>query len=876
MNIGTNDVSDLSSSPQVSEAAWLTSALRFGGIGAWSWTVDQDYLDYTDELETILGKREDDQRWNYASFLQAILDEDRGRVDRAIQKCLVSGVTYRETFRIRRSDGHIRWAEGCGEMDKSKCHGSQVMNGILRDITHQKQQEAQFQSIVEKTPNVAIQGYDLEGRVLFWNQASQSLFGWAPEQVIGKRLEEFLYSDAEAEEFRETVRDIMASGEAHGPSEFSVIKADGSRTECLSTIFQIADGRTGPAFVCMDVDISTQKSLGEALQESTKRYTNLFHLSPDAIVLLDLHTREIIELSNGFERTFGVSSNQAVGSTITDLGLWGDIADRDRLVDRLRKGEIAGDFEAVMRHKCGEPMVCSISAKVLTIGGRDCIMAVARDITDRKKTELKVRESEEWFRTLIEFSSDLIHIISPEGNLLYESPSAQRVLGYDPDDELGGNVFELIHPDDHEVVTNALNQMVQFPELPGRAEFRVRTFDGTWLYFDARARNMIDQPGIGGIVVNSRNITDRHYAEQRTLLQIERLKSLHTIDAAISGSLDLKVTLGVVLGELSRQLRSSGAVVRVLRPDSCMLEVAAEVDVRQHGDVGPVHLGAGIAGRAVMEARVLQCDARFPGDEESVGSIVHVAAPLIAKGRPNGVLEIWVEKEKIVDAEWFSYLEMLAGQTAIAIDNVLMFEEIQRSNMELVLAYDSTIEGWSKALELRDKETEGHTKRVTELSVQLARQMGFSESAIVQVRRGALLHDIGKMGVPDEILLKPDKLTKEEFDTMKKHTEYAFEWLSPIPFLREAIEIPYCHHEKWDGTGYPRGLKGEQIPLAARVFAVVDVFDALTVDRPYRVAMEVPEVLAYIEGQSGTHFDPRVVDAFLRLMRSPIQKSKMA
>lgn len=876
MNIGTNDVAECSTPSHASEATWLTSALRFGGIGAWSWSVDQDILDYTDELETILGKRDGDQHWNYAAFLRAILEEDRERVDRAVQKCLVSGVTYRETFRFLRTDGHIRWAEGSGEMDVTKTLGSPVMNGILRDITHYKQHEAQFESIVEKTPNVAIQGYDLEGRVLFWNEASEWLFGWKAEQAIGKRLEEFLHTEEEAKVFRDTVRVILRSGEAHGPTEFSVNKADGSRTECLSTIFQIADGPTGPAFVCMDVDISTQKLLGEALQESTKRYTNLFHLSPDAIVLLDLHTREIIEISNGFERTFGVTSKQAVGCTITKLGLWGDVADRDRLVEHLKEGEVAGDFEAVMRRKSGEKMVCSISAKILTVGSRECIMAVARDITDRKKTELKVRESEEWFRTLIEFSSDLIHIISPDGKLLYESPSAQRVLGYDPDDELGGNVFELIHPDDHEVVTNALSQMVQFPELPGKAEFRVKTFDGTWLYFDARARNMIDQPGIGGIVVNSRNVTDRHYAEQRTLLQIERLKSLHTIDAAISGSLDLKVTLGVVLGELSRQLRSSGAVVRVLRPDSCMLEVAAEVAVREHGDVGPVHLGAGIAGRAVMEARVLQCEARFPGDEDSAGSLIHVAAPLIAKGRPNGVLEIWVEKEKIVDAEWFSFLEMLAGQTAIAIDNVLMFEEIQRSNMELVLAYDSTIEGWSKALELRDKETEGHTKRVTELSVHLARQMGFSESAIVQVRRGALLHDIGKMGVPDEILLKPDKLTKEEFDTMKKHTEYAFEWLSPIPFLREAIEIPYCHHEKWDGTGYPRGLKGEQIPLAARVFAVVDVFDALTVDRPYRVAMEVPEVLAYIDGQSGTHFDPRVVEAFLHLMRSTAQKCKMA
>jgi putative nucleotidyltransferase with HDIG domain len=178
-------------------------------------------------------------------------------------------------------------------------------------------------------------------------------------------------------------------------------------------------------------------------------------------------------------------------------------------------------------------------------------------------------------------------------------------------------------------------------------------------------------------------------------------------------------------------------------------------------------------------------------------------------------------------------------------------------------AYDTTIEGWSRALDLRDKETEGHTQRVTELAIKLATAFEINGDELAQVRWGALLHDIGKMGVPDDILLKPGALTEDEWVIMKKHPTYAFEMLSPIRYLRAAIDIPYCHHEKWDGTGYPRGLKGEQIPLTARIFAVVDVWDALCSDRPYRAAWPKEKVLAYIQSLSGTHFDPNVVKVCL-------------
>ena len=185
---------------------------------------------------------------------------------------------------------------------------------------------------------------------------------------------------------------------------------------------------------------------------------------------------------------------------------------------------------------------------------------------------------------------------------------------------------------------------------------------------------------------------------------------------------------------------------------------------------------------------------------------------------------------------------------------------------ELLQAYDATIESWARALELRDVEPEGHSQRVTEMAVQLARAVGLEERDLVHVRRGALLHDIGKMGVPDRILFKLGPLTEDEWDVMRQHPLYAYELLAPIAYLRPALDIPYCHHEKWDGTGYPQGLEREQIPLAARLFAVVDVWDALYADRCYRAAWPEDDVNDYLHEQAGKHFDPQMVEAFFDLL----------
>jgi putative two-component system response regulator len=193
--------------------------------------------------------------------------------------------------------------------------------------------------------------------------------------------------------------------------------------------------------------------------------------------------------------------------------------------------------------------------------------------------------------------------------------------------------------------------------------------------------------------------------------------------------------------------------------------------------------------------------------------------------------------------------------------------KLRDANTQLLSAYEATIEGWSHALDLRDRETEGHSRRVTQLTVSLAQALDISDDEIMHIRRGALLHDMGKIGIPDSILHKPDKLTDEEWTIMRKHPQLAYDMLYPIEYLRPALEIPLTHHEKWDGTGYPRGLKGEEIPIVARLFAVVDVWDALTSDRPYRPAWSQEEALTYIREQSGKHFDPRVVDLFFKLVK---------
>jgi putative nucleotidyltransferase with HDIG domain len=248
--------------------------------------------------------------------------------------------------------------------------------------------------------------------------------------------------------------------------------------------------------------------------------------------------------------------------------------------------------------------------------------------------------------------------------------------------------------------------------------------------------------------------------------------------------------------------------------------------------------------------------------------VSYYGVPLIAKGRVLGVLEIFQRSLLNPDADWLTFLKTIAGQAAIAIDNAIMFKELQISNIELNLAYDVTIEGLSRALDLRDNEMEEHTHRITEVTLKLAAALGVADTELVHLRRGAILHDIGKVAIPDHILFKPGPLVEDEWRIMRRHPVIAVELLAPVTYLNPAMDIPHWHHEKWDGTGYPDRLEGERIPFSARLFAFADVYDALISNRPYRPAWSKQNAIQYIESQAGKHFDPKIMPTFLGLIQT--------
>ncbi|HEX2981373.1 MAG TPA: HD domain-containing phosphohydrolase [Anaerolineaceae bacterium] len=494
---------------------------------------------------------------------------------------------------------------------------------------------------------------------------------------------------------------------------------------------------------------------------------------------------------------------------------------------------------------------------------------------ERKRAEENLRSTEHKLRLITENTTDVICAYDKDRHLIYVNPAVSRLTGYSIEEIRERNFIPWFHPDD---ATRMIQKWVDVfqAEETSEDEFRLVTKQGqmkyclsTWGPFRDENDRQI------GVQLVFRDITRLKRAEMDAIRRLQFTEALTEIDRAIMSSMDLRVTLQVALEQIRSQLHVDAADVLQLETFTHMLKYVSGTGfltavIQQTA----VRLGEGFAGRSALERRMLNVPAVTLDDHPSRKSMIgdesflhYVVVPLIAKGEVKGVLELFHRERLNPSEEWMSFLNTLAGQIAIAIDNAELFKKIQQSSMELILAYDTTLEGWSQALDLRDRETEGHTQRVTEMTINLARSIGVSSSDLVHIRRGALLHDIGKMGIPDNILHKPGPLDEREWEFMRQHPVYAYDLLSPISYLRPALEIPYCHHEKWDASGYPRGLRAEEIPLSARIFAVVDVWDALTNDRPYRKAWSESKALQHIKDQSGSHFDPEVVDAFLQLIQ---------
>lgn len=358
--------------------------------------------------------------------------------------------------------------------------------------------------------------------------------------------------------------------------------------------------------------------------------------------------------------------------------------------------------------------------------------------------------------------------------------------------------------------------------------------------------------------------------EARSKEQVRWLSSLRAIDVAITNNEDLRLTLSILLDQLfnglgpdaAEVLRLDGGSGLLHRLDGRGFRSAVARDVPQSSQ----HGCAGKAIRSMMADGCAETDPKdIPQPYQEEGFISWYAAPLVVKGITRGLVQVFFRRRFAASEEWLNQFETLSGQAAIAIDNAELLGSLRQANEDLEQAYQITLEGWIDMLDRRDHETKQHTRRVSELSVRLGRLIGISQDELDHLYRGAWLHDIGKIGISDAIFKKKGPLSPEELAEIRKHPVYAYDNLSRIDFLAPALDIPYCHHERWDGLGYPRGLKGTEIPLPARIFSVADVYDALTTERDYRRPKAWPpqKALDYIREMAGKQFDPHVVGVFL-------------
>ncbi len=793
---------------------------------------------------------------------------------------------------------------------------------VAHDFTQRKSDEEALLHRAEIMDQVheAIIVTDLNGLISEWNLGAETMFGYSAEEAVGKPVSSIYVEDQRSlieGKIQPRVRQV-----GWDETETRLRRKSGQEFPAHLLLAALKDSKgqiTGYAGSALD--ITERKAAEEAIRKASLYNRSLIEASLDPLVIIG-PDGTITDVNASTETATGFKRNELIGTDFSDYFTEPDKARRG--YQQVFHDGYIRDYPLEIKHRDGHVIPVLYNATVLhdEQGNVIGVFAAARDITERHQAEHAIHQRFVELATLYASGLALSRLLSPKeiGEKLIELMGSEMNWHH--------TAIRLYHPEDEFLELLAFNlpgsrTTAEVREVEQRLKSMIsKTGEGLsgWavqhqqnvrvgeLSLDPRFVSVesnihsgmyiplkVEDRVVGVISIESEipdafSDTDERLTatlanqaaialenarlHEETLHQLKQLQALHIIDETIAQSFDQRLMLDVLLTQTLNQLDvEAAAVFRVQFHHQQALEyVAGKGFITHIIEMASLKLGNSIAGEAVARRKMVHvCEPEESRPQPLLSKLwleegfkCMDVVPLISKGEVKGVITVFHRKDFTPDPAWNSFLGTLAGQAAIAMDITQMFDSLQRANMELSIAYEATIEGWSQAMDLRDKETEGHTLRVTEMSQRLAKAMQLGDEEINHMRRGALLHDIGKLGVPDSILFKPDKLTDEEWLVMRKHPEFAYDMLHSIAYLRDSMDIPYCHHEKWDGTGYPQGLKGDQIPLAARIFAVVDVWDALTSDRPYRKAWSKPDTLQYIREQSGKHFDPKVVDVFLK------------
>ena len=665
-------------------------------------------------------------------------------------------------------------------------------------------------------------------------------------------------------------------------------------------------------------DITTTKEAGAALAHSEKRYRQLFETVQEGIWSFD-ENNVTTYVNDTMASMLGYTIEDIVGRSLLSFL---DDENRKAAVKQFEKLGQGGSeqYDCEFIHRDGHHVYAQLHASSLHSedGRYNGALALVADVTERRMRERELEAIAHMANALRETSSQqeiarafldqMIYIFRGKGAALAERESSGEVrfiygagawknwIGAQNLSllEVTASVMDSGKPLVSQNTTVDLN--LAFPDLLGYLNTVIclplivhkQTIGAFWLgkpRLITTNPQTISQDEVKLLMAAAdigASALQRALLLEQTEQRLRRMSALRDITLTISTSLNVHNTLEQLLKHVVSKLDVSAASVLLYNPEEKHLVFAAGQNLKPMPRVGAaVMLKSDYASQAVQNGHVITASHQpeiLQGFDRSwtqslEGYQHYEAIPLIAKGQPKGVLELFYHSAPMVDAEWLDFLSSISTQVAITLDNAELFERLHISNQDLMMAYDATIEGWSHAMELRDREMEGHAERVAETTLLLAKKVGISPEQLVHIRRGALLHDIGKMAISDNVLYKVGSFTPHEWEIMRRHPEYAYQLLYPIAYLRPAIDIPYCHHERWDGKGYPRGLKGEEIPLAARIFTIIDVWDALRSDRPYRKGWNEEKVSEYIRLGSGTMFDPSIVKVFLEQLLPEMQAS---
>lgn len=764
--------------------------------------------------------------------------------------------------------------------------------------------EEKFQRIFQKSsdPSFLI----VNGVIIDLNRSALVNLRANRNQVIGRTPDQFsppLQPDGSLS--KEKVEKMFNEALREGAITFQWLHTRTDGSEFLAEVSLTAIPYAGDvALFAKWHDITEIEHYKTSLRMSEQRYQQLFETMLNGFALHEILLDEndnpkdyrFIAVNPAFEKLTGLSADAILGKTVLEVlpktepywietygkvALTGEptlIENYSQELDRYyrvfafspTRGQFAALFEDITSHKKNERY-------------QSALLKLSENIRQTYATQDMARAIIYTIRSLLEIDSVAIALRSPENEDKYSFVDgvgkAQQWIGHEIST-------------DHGITGHALRSKLSYfqKDAVNDPNYLQQSFENDHPHIAVVPLISADE-AIGALLLGKNkpfNETDQQIfmamsemignAIQRTILQEKTQKTVNYLAAL--RKIDLKIIHGRNLQECLNALLD--AVIEHQKVDAaCIWLKELQTNHFQLAATKGFHFGEPTAMRL-----------RYPGLNTDLDRIIHLkksdlsvfleigykelidkegfedymGVPLVTKKNEWGLLQLWKYTEIKPTHEWMTFLEMLAGQAAIAIEDIQLLTDLEHHVNELQIAYDTTLQGWAKALEIRDTETQNHSQRVTQITLELAKKLGVAETQLPDIRRGTLLHDIGKMGIPDAILNKASPLTPEEWEIMRRHPQMAYDVLSGIPFLKPALEIPYCHHEKWDGSGYPRGLKGEEIPLAARIFAVVDVWDALLSDRPYRPAWKKEEVISYIRDQAGKHFDPKVVEVFLELI----------